>query len=249
MNRQNIFVTVINAWSKSGKDDAPHEAKNLLDTIINLHSKGDLEEAPSAISYNSVMNAYAHNGDIHAAIEIMKMMEDDFKSGNSAAKPTMWAYSILIHAWAKSGRDDAPHEAKNLLDKIINLHSKGNIEVGPDTITFNSVMDAYAEQGDIQGASDLNEIMKNASKSGNRNAEPSLQTYSILIKAWGKSSKKNAPEEVEKILQEINDQHASGNLQEGPTKSTYASMISCFARVKGTENRVRELKNLQKSCK
>ncbi|OEU10328.1 TPR-like protein [Fragilariopsis cylindrus CCMP1102] len=243
------YNSLIHAWSKSGKVHAPHEAKNILDRVIDLHSKGDLEESPDAISYNSVMGAHAAQGDVEGASDILKMMEDDFNSGNSAAKPNMRAYSNVIHAWAKSGRDDAPHEAKNQLDKIINLHSKGNIEVGPDTIAFGSVMNAYAEQGDTQGASEVNDMMKNAFKAGNKNVRPNTQTYTILIKAWGKSIKKNAPEEVEKILQEINDLHASGDLQEGPTKRTYSLIIDCLHRFKGTKKRVGELKILQKSCK
>jgi pentatricopeptide repeat protein len=243
------YGILIHAWSKSGQVHAPHEAKNILDRVIDLHSKGDLKEAPNTIIFGAVMDAYAEQGDTQGASDILKMMEDDFESGNKGAKPDIRAYNTLIHAWSKSGQVHAPHEAKNILDRVIDLHSKGDLKEAPNTIIFGAVMDAYAEQGDTQGASEVNDMMKNAFKAGNTNGRPNSQTYTILIKAWGKSSKKNAPEEVEKILQEINDLHTSGDLQDGPDKVTYSSMIYCLQRFKGTEKRVEELKNLKKSCK
>merc|ERR1719491_691316 len=157
------------------------------------------------------------------------MMEDDCKSGNNEARPDMKTYSILINAWSKSSDEDAPQQAKNLLNKMIRLHSSGDLEEAPNTITYCSVMDTYAAQGDVEGASDILSMMENDFKSGNKGARPNIDTYNILINAWAKSGNSNSPIEAEKILEKLIDRHSEGELKNGPTVVTYNSVMDAYA--------------------
>jgi pentatricopeptide repeat protein len=240
------YSTLINAISKSGNVNASKQATDLLKKMINLFINGDLDEAPNAITYSSVMDAYAVDGDIDGAMNILNMMKDDYNSGNKTAKPNLRTYNILINAISKSDTDDAPQQAEILLTTMIYLYSKRELLEGPNSFTYSSVMYAYAVQGDIDGANDVHEMMKNEFKSGNKKCRPTVMTYSILIKAWAKSGKDNTPEEVEKILQEMKDLHKSGDLVEGPNHITYTSMIDSLQKFDGTEDRVKELISLQK---
>jgi pentatricopeptide repeat protein len=240
------YSTLINAISKSGNVNASKQATDLLKKMINLFINGDLDEAPNAITYSSVMDAYAVDGDIDGAMNILNMMKDDYNSGNKTAKPNLRTYNILINAISKSDTDDAPQQAEILLTTMIYLYSKRELLEGPNSFTYSSVMYAYAVQGDIDGANDVHEMMKNEFKSGNKKCRPNVMTYSILIKAWAKSGKDNTPEEVEKILQEMKDLHKSGDLVEGPNHITYTSMIDSLQKFDGTEDRVKELISLQK---
>merc|ERR1712032_573170 len=123
----------------------------------------------------------------------------------------------------------------------------GNNDIRPNTITYNSAMDAYARQGDVDGTKRVLAMMKEDYNSGNKNAKPDINTYTILIAAWSKSKNKNSPVEVEKILKVINDLHKSGKLKEGPNKITYNTMIKCFGIYPGTEERIEEIKMLMKT--
>merc|ERR1712032_325251 len=127
MNAKPNFITykiMIKAWIKSDKKDATQEALNYLKKMINLHSKGEFEQRPDAFIYTSIINIHARRGDIEGANDVLKMMKNDFKSGNIHAKPSTYTYNILINGWSKSGHDDAPSHAKNLLRKIGALHSR-----------------------------------------------------------------------------------------------------------------------------
>eukprot|EP00751_Fragilariopsis_kerguelensis_P048793 CAMPEP_0171038544 /NCGR_PEP_ID=MMETSP0736-20130129/43260_1 /TAXON_ID=186038 /ORGANISM="Fragilariopsis kerguelensis, Strain L26-C5" /LENGTH=46 /DNA_ID= /DNA_START= /DNA_END= /DNA_ORIENTATION= len=43
---------------------------------------------------------------------------------------------------------------------MIDWHSKGELKQGPTIIAYNSVMDAYANKGDVEGANGILEMMK-----------------------------------------------------------------------------------------
>mmetsp|Transcript_12877 Transcript_12877/g.31278 ORF Transcript_12877/g.31278 Transcript_12877/m.31278 type:complete len:87 (+) Transcript_12877:2-262(+) len=51
-------------------------------------------------------------------------------------KPDLQSYSILIDAWAESGRPDAPEQAEELLKKIEVLHGSCELYEPPGVQTF-----------------------------------------------------------------------------------------------------------------
>ena len=64
-------------------------------------------------------------------------------------------------------------------------------KIRPNTITYATVMDAHARRGDIDGANEVWEMMKDDYfNSGNTNAKPNLTTYNILIDAHAKAKRK-----------------------------------------------------------
>jgi len=196
------FNTMINACSKSDRDDIPETAEQILTIIDVWHGRKDLQEGPNTITYSGVINC-----------------------------------------WSKSNRPEAPSRALAILETMIAKYKVDGInDVRPNTITYNSVMDAYARQGDIDGAKKVFMMMKEDYGSGNQNALQNLLTYNILLNAWANSRNENAPVEVEKILKEINDCHNSGKLKEGPDKIIYSKMIRCLELYPGTEERIQELK-------
>jgi len=223
------YSTLINAISKSNKEDAPRQATNVLKKMIDLFKKGDLEEGPNTIIYSSVMSTYAAHGDIKGTTATLDIMEADFNSGNIDAKPDMRTYSTLINVISKSGNKDAPRQATNILKKMIELHSQGDLDEGPDAITYTSVMDTYAVVGDIEGATNILKIMKDDFHSGNKNARPNERTYNVLINAISKSRTNDAPRHAKLVLKKMIDLHSKGEIENGPNVATFNSVIDAFA--------------------
>jgi len=124
---------------------------------------------------------------------------------------------------------------------ILRYKEGNNQNVTPSYITYAAVMDAYARQGDIEGTLSIWKLMEDDYQSGNKSAKANAQAYSILIDAWSKSGKNDAPVEMEKILKEMSQNFQTGELQEGPNVITYTSMIRCLKKFEGTEERVQEL--------
>ena len=226
-----MYGIIINAWRKSGRNDAPQEAKNMLITFSNMFKDGTAHEGPDYITYSSVMAAYAVQGDAEGATDILKMMEDDCSNSvkKKHLKPNVRTYSTLINAWSKSGRDDAPQEAKKLLDKVIDLHSKGDLDEGPNVITYNSVIDSYAVQGDVEGASIILKMLEDDFQAGNLDAKPDMRTYSTFINAISKSGDIDAPKQAEDVLKKMNDLFLKGELDEAPSAITYSSVMDAYA--------------------
>ena len=266
------YNSVINCWSKVKNRQVASEApKRCLELLLVMISKyqedpqTNYDIRPDIITYNTIMNINAQQGDIKGAVTVFNMMKKDYQSGsrnNNNAKPNIASYTILINAWSKSNTRDAPIEAESLLLEMLDLYSKGllnespntivyssvincwsksdriegpkraldilttmitkyddfvssssteddegsnninnninNNNVRPDTITFNSVMNAYAKRGDIMGCNKVFDIMKKEYRRGNINAKSDVRTCNILIDAWSKSGNDKAPEEAGK---------------------------------------------------
>ena len=241
------YSTLIKACLNCKGHRLTAEAKLLLKKVKELHSSGDLEDGSTTGTYNYVMNAFVNHRDIRGACDVFQLMNDDFQSGNKTAQPNVITYSTLINGWSRSTNFDAPGRVMIILKKMIDLHSKGALESGPNTITYNSVIQTYASRGNIRRVYDIFQSMQDDAKSGNAYAKPDIRTYNILIHAWSKSGSKDAPAEIEKILKQITYLHQSRRLQEGPNKFIYTSMIHCLRKFRGTDTRVQELRALMKN--
>ena len=122
----------------------------------------------------------------------------------------------------------------------------------PNTVAYNSVLDAFARQGNITGANEVVFAMMeddDFSRSGNSvNVKPDVTTYNTILNAL--SSKSNDDEEdgaiiipaaAEKLLTQIMNTYYKddGNLEgSGANDVTYTTMISCFEKFDGTEERI-----------
>eukprot|EP00529_Nitzschia_sp_RCC80_P004656 CAMPEP_0113480984 /NCGR_PEP_ID=MMETSP0014_2-20120614/22166_1 /TAXON_ID=2857 /ORGANISM="Nitzschia sp." /LENGTH=965 /DNA_ID=CAMNT_0000374449 /DNA_START=462 /DNA_END=3356 /DNA_ORIENTATION=+ /assembly_acc=CAM_ASM_000159 len=217
-DRQSYSI-LLDAWAKSGRDEAPAEAMKLLMTIKDLHAAGEID-APNVITFNTALDAHAKQGDVDGTLKVFEMMQGE-------VKPELRSYSILIDAWAKSGRSEAPVEAMKLLMTIKDLHAAGMIDA-PDIITFTTVMDAHAKHGDVGGALKVLEMMSGGE------VKPDLQTYSILIDAWAKSGRSEAPVEAMKLLMTIKDLHTAGEI-DTPTVVTYNLAMDAHAKHGGVD--------------
>jgi pentatricopeptide repeat protein len=165
----------------------------------------------------------------------MEMIDSSNKGGDTALniKPDTVTYCGVINCWSKSNRKEAPKRSTDILKIMISKYKEaqaqaqsgnnnGNINnsniIKPNTIAYNSVMDAYARQGDVDGATKVFNMMKEQHEqevkfrkrsSGssstrlnshthtntNMNAKPNIRSYTILINAWSKKSSSNNKED------------------------------------------------------
>ena len=72
---------------------------DILESMLNHYQNGNEKVRPNMITYNSVLDAYARNGDIKGALEIWDLMNNDYLSGNLSAEPNIPSYNTLINAW------------------------------------------------------------------------------------------------------------------------------------------------------
>ncbi|VEU38006.1 unnamed protein product [Pseudo-nitzschia multistriata] len=222
-----IYNILVDAWSKSSQKDAPSRSRDILKIMLAQYEAGNKNIRPDTVTYATVMNTYAKQGDIIGATETFEMMTGDYQSGNANAEPNVNAYSILIDAWSKSSEKDAPRRARDILDTVI-AESITKKSLRPDAIVYNSVLNAYATRGYVNGATEVFEMMKKDHRTGNKNAEPNIRTYNILMDAWSKSTQKDAPIKSRNILNTVvNESKTKKNMS--PDTITYNSALNAHA--------------------
>jgi pentatricopeptide repeat protein len=128
--REYLEYLAIDDLVKSGDPQPPKQAQQIFDVI----------KEPDTAVYNSLLNTYARDGKFDKAIHLYQQMQSDFESGeNKNCCPTLQTYNIILNALQKSNRSDAAEVAEQIFNAISS----------PDTITYTTLINLYAQKGDV----------------------------------------------------------------------------------------------------
>uniref|UniRef100_A0A7S4APZ8 Pentacotripeptide-repeat region of PRORP domain-containing protein n=2 Tax=Pseudo-nitzschia australis TaxID=44445 RepID=A0A7S4APZ8_9STRA len=226
------YTSVIAAYAQRGDIEGASTVFEMQ--VTDFKTKKNYSAKPNARTFKTMINACTKSRQTRApqtAEKILATLNDWHAAGQLKEGSCTITYSSVINCWTKSGFRESPQRARALLETMLQQYkTEGNEDVCPNGITYASVLDAYARWGDVDGAMEVWETMKEDYKSGNEEARPVVYMYTILIKAWAKSVHPNAPQEAEKLLQEVLDLYARGELEEGPNNFTYGTLINCWAK-------------------
>lgn len=171
------FSTVIQAWAR--ERDAPHAAQHALDLLeqmklLNKKEELELDVAPNAVTYTSVIRALGNSRDANATTIAQGLLEE------IPPQPTTIHYNAVIDAHAKSPNCDKAECAWQLMQTM----KARNVPI--DIITQNSVLAACANTfgGDSSKQRALD--ICNAVYSEITNHEATPITYFFLLKAFWK---------------------------------------------------------------
>ncbi|VEU34754.1 unnamed protein product [Pseudo-nitzschia multistriata] len=163
------FSSVLYGWSKSKRTDAPIRAEALLIRMQELHRNRLIDEPPNAICCNSV-----------------------------------------LACWARSGLPGAAQRAEDLLRSISEEQeckkkdpdgddSQDFPTIRPNRIMYNTVINAWANEGNAARANNLYEEFLERSKSEAGLAPPDEWTYRALWKATIKTSQVPSEEKLHQL--------------------------------------------------
>ena len=222
------YTNVIDAWAKSQTINAPLEAQQLLDDLeqhsgINeILSTGHVVEnvhplTPDLICYNLVMSSWCrstHRDAIQQAKRILERLKKLHEiTGDTGYRPNVHTYSILIHTYGiQRGLNmvSRPVEAEQLLKDMYDVYTSkerviGEETVKPNIITYNSVMQAWANVGNPQRAEAI--LMALMGREDGITTVPVVSrlvpttiSFHIVINGWAKHGGSEAGERAEAIL-------------------------------------------------
>ena len=66
----------------------------------------------------------------------------------------------MMTAYAKSRRDDAVDKAQSIFDDMVRLHALGDANLAPDTVSYNSVLNALAKSKRAESAEQAEGILR-----------------------------------------------------------------------------------------
>eukprot|EP00590_Aulacoseira_subarctica_P008009 CAMPEP_0172427698 /NCGR_PEP_ID=MMETSP1064-20121228/43117_1 /TAXON_ID=202472 /ORGANISM="Aulacoseira subarctica , Strain CCAP 1002/5" /LENGTH=459 /DNA_ID=CAMNT_0013172041 /DNA_START=16 /DNA_END=1395 /DNA_ORIENTATION=+ len=177
------FTAVIDGWARCGKG---REAQLMLDRMVTL----SLE--PSRTTYALCLNAWSRSSayDPDAAHQSEKLLRQMQVGGK--VQPDSRCYNMVIHAYANSrGVSMKAKKAWEILNKMKQQYTNGDLDCKPDVFSYTSVINACARSP--PNVSDPEMIINIAEQAMRELRESSLFaqgpnsiTYTALLKTYAK---------------------------------------------------------------
>ena len=222
------FTAVMDAWSR--KLGTGPKVQELLQRFEYAYLSGKDSACPSTLSYLCAIRAWCNTNDSKApeyaegVINQMEIFQE--ATGRSDLAPCVHIYSAVIDVWSNNSlRPDAPERALDLLRKMQMLSEAGNQRVHPNTVTYNSVLSAFARQGMIKQVESLLEEMRTRQLHGDNHVQPNTITFSTVIHALAKSPISDAAERATDLLHDMMALSEDGAYEVSPTTQTYTSVL------------------------
>ncbi len=122
-------------------------------------------------------------------------------------QPDLMAYSMIIDATKTKDKLDRPSLSEVILDYLVEA-GVTNHKLRPDTTTFNSVIDAWAQSdchdAPIRAVAILKK-MNGLRVAGKIACKPDVVSYNCVIAAWAKSNDERAPRRTEDLMAEMKE--------------------------------------------
>lgn len=256
------YNLVINAYSST----ASIKKNKIDDKVISRAKKADailqrLEERfnrikretsrPDIFSYSSVLHAYANAGKAPEAERILNRIIDlsnkTSSSGmgsNTSIQPNIICFNTVIDAWSKTRGHSSAENAHAILTQMEDLAGIYK-DLYPDTISYSSVISAYARSGRDDAGDRAEELLQRSLKlysDGQDGLKPDSITFITCIDALSKQclrvyeKKRNITEcnsieeRIRSVVNQMDGLQASGDGHVRACTVAYNILLDLFAK-------------------
>lgn len=200
---------------------------------------------PDEISYNTAVHAHARARDAARAEEVLRRMsryhreyhgrlailsedEEGLEEGEgheprywNPAKPTARTLTSVLHAWKRTGN---AVRAARVLDV---MERSDDVDVRPDTVTYNTVVAAWASSDDPSGGLEAQRILDRMNDpASSATAAPDIITYNSVLHAWAsRAVDEHGALQAEALLERL---EAHPDLS--PDARSHASVLDAWSR-------------------
>jgi len=147
------------------------------------------------------------------------------------------SYNAVLKAYgrqASEGDTKATYNAFRILCQLVDgTKEDKESPLIPNTISYTSVIDAYAKAGGgeaAEGAERVFRMMEREYKAGCADARPGVQSFNTVINAWVQSGKANGALRAEEILKKMISLHEEGIDDIEPTIVSFTTCINGWAK-------------------
>ncbi|KAG7348945.1 PPR: pentatricopeptide repeat domain containing protein [Nitzschia inconspicua] len=218
------YTSVIQAYGNSQKPGSAEKALALLSELI--HSENPAVQV-DAFAFANTINVYSKMAAKKASPEsrnqaamraeeiwwlyveeLERRMGDD--SGQTNLEASIVPFNAALKAIAASFTKQSPHQAEELLFKLLEQNNQ-NYHIYPNTISFNTVMQAWANASKVETstgperAEDLLKLLKTSALDDDpsRRVHPNVQSYVIVMNAYAVSRRTDSVAQVHRLLTEL----------------------------------------------
>jgi len=235
-----------NAKDSERQTEATRRAKNLFDRMEAYCISGENPNVcPNSRTYASLIYGWTRSGlgieAADAANDLLRRMEERYRSGARDCRPTLQLYSATINAYAKAGQADGAKKAMSLLQHLNDLSSAGGkwVELTPDIVIYCAVLDAIArtrmEGGAACALTILREVEEFYAATGDDLCRPNVRFYTAVMFVLANCRKEGNVQEAQGILMKMEQNYEETRDPDSlPNSFTYNYAINCAANTLGT---------------
>lgn len=171
-------------------------------------------------SLNDGIHRLCRAGEMEAALELIRTAEET----EGSPKANQPAYSAIMNAYARSGRDDAAERAEEIMASM----SDDGCE--PKGQAYNAVILAWSNsrRPDAAERADwlLSKLWSLYTSTEDQAYLPTRATYTAVITTWARSNQsKKAAERAEELLEEMEKLYRDGHTLLGPTTACVNAVL------------------------
>jgi tetratricopeptide (TPR) repeat protein len=196
-------------------------------------------------TYSIIMNAAVKRGDSGTPIFTERILETMLVESetNPAVLPDTVAFTTAIRAWAISGRPDAAHRAEGLWREMLSLVEDQVIDAQPNTVMYNTVLDALVRGNVRAGMERADEILRQMMTSPYQDVYPDTVSFRLVIFGWtelwseeeeeqvrGKADPSDSVDRAYSLLKEMLRLYETGSSNVDVDASFFSKLISTLAR-------------------
>eukprot|EP00815_Leptocylindrus_aporus_P003989 CAMPEP_0116050124 /NCGR_PEP_ID=MMETSP0322-20121206/195_1 /TAXON_ID=163516 /ORGANISM="Leptocylindrus danicus var. apora, Strain B651" /LENGTH=787 /DNA_ID=CAMNT_0003532617 /DNA_START=137 /DNA_END=2500 /DNA_ORIENTATION=+ len=236
----------VSALVKSGK---VKQAANLIEWLDNLYQAKLFDVCPSFTSFHVTISALSKSGHSKMAeillLRLYELWMVDHVSSDSQS--LIVAFNHVIASYARKRNSKKAYELLLFMGENETIH--------PDSYSFNSVLIAYLQSGEVDKSLEILDLMERMYEGGNDAVKPTRVTYNTIMHTYskGKQNKRLALKHAQKIFARMEDLARKGYVGVKPDASTYNILLNISARLGGmdgatkTEEIMREMEERYQS--
>jgi hypothetical protein len=143
------------AWSKGNSKRAALNVERLMRRVVEEQKVGNpcADRLDFTALYTILIQAWANSGEpggAERAEEILDYLQDIYEKGDFddplLCGPGLESFNAVIHAYARAGRQDAPEQAKRVLQKLYDWNRSKRTFAVPNKETYAAVLRAWASR-------------------------------------------------------------------------------------------------------
>ena len=169
---------------EDGDDDKDGGERNNFDSSpeeAQVWKEADIDLTSLAAKLSSMLASYGQRSTSSVPLvpQLESLREDYAKleeEGYADLSPDGYTYNIILKALLMSGERGASEQANRMLQRMEESYRNGdNTRLKPDLLTYNTVLDAFAKEGDAKSAEGLLAKML-----GSDDVDPNAHSYTAV---------------------------------------------------------------------
>jgi pentatricopeptide repeat protein len=229
------YYFLLNAHAQSNNPQAGTRAMEILNQISVLSDRTDSIARPNARMYTSVIQAIARNNP--RIEEVVVQVESLFEQAKSRGiKPDKYLYNAVLDVHANN---DAPGSVQRAEDILKEITAEGIL----NDVAYNTVLKAWKSSRHPDACERSLAILKYMEE----HQLASTVSYTTVIGTLAIKGSIAAAQYANNILENMQREYKSGNLEVQPDQQTYNSLLNAWVRCGETRRAEKLLRMMEQN--